>query len=1079
MADGQVVFEISGDSRKVNQTIKEVTGNIQNESKKWDQAADKSAANIEASFSGMVKKIAAGISAAKIGQAILEWGKSAISAASDLAEVQNVVDVTFGDGAKQIESWAKTAGRQFGLTETQAKKFTSTLGAMMKSAGMSGDEIVGMSTDLAGLAADMASFYNLDFETAFQKIRSGISGETEPLKQLGVNMSVANMEAFALEQGITKSFNAMSQSEQTMLRYQYLMKATADAQGDFARTSDGFANATRRVETALETIQTKGGSLLLTVIEPLTSGLATFLEQVTATPEETLLDKVAAIDVDADAKIANIKKVAEEAQGLIDQLGLISGTDAGEAIQKMATGANKLDASSPATWKALAGALTNVNGLQNIFGSSSAAGNIEALAGALSGAEVDTDKAEAWKTFLGALSENAEALTSLTGTSVEETKAWLEGLAEAVNSIDAGDAEAWNKLLTTLVSGFATDTPEGQKFIEGLASQFLAMGSDSETAANGLQALGFSSDQISDKQKEWLRVCKQLVETIPGLSSVINTETGEVTGGIGALERYVDEWKTSQEKLIYWKAFYAKKAALQETQNNLYSLEIEAGGAKVAAERARKAFEEQFGDISQSQRDQWFGDLAMDRPLSGRAKEYTDAWLKLAEVEATATEKADKYNTAAEQSAQVVQDLADQETFLTEKYGELEEAELEAGEAAQDFGGKSTEAWKTATSNAQEAIKALADYVKSVHDATEQSVNGIIKGFDQITKAGDESRRKSSEYASKETELMKQYQSSLKGYLNADGTVNLKKMSDNYDKLSKSEKEAYNALAELHNKQVEVNKSLEAYKPETMAANLQSQIDFMNEYLTNLQTAREMGLSDELLASLSDGSAESAEYLAGLVKDASGAKKVDELYQQVQEKKKGFTDALTEQKLTVDETYQAMVDKAKEAIGEMSLGEEAAGAMGETVSGLATGISEHVSEVSTAVDSILAELNRLNNYGISIDLGTFGAINISLPGFSLNGSHALGLDYVPFNGYLAELHEGEGILTAEENRIWQRFKNGGAASQNVDYEALGGVMRDNVKPGGDVFLDGRVVGSVISKQQANSYRSLQRSGWQS
>ena len=137
---------------------------------------------------------------------------------------------------------------------------------MMKSSGLAGDEIVEMSTDLAGLAADMASFYNLDFDTAFQKIRSGISGETEPLKQLGINMSVANLEAFALTKGITKAFDAMSQGEQTMLRYQYLMQATADAQGDFARTSDGFANASRMLETNLEQLKTNIGAVLLPVI---------------------------------------------------------------------------------------------------------------------------------------------------------------------------------------------------------------------------------------------------------------------------------------------------------------------------------------------------------------------------------------------------------------------------------------------------------------------------------------------------------------------------------------------------------------------------------------------------------------------------------------------------------------------------------------------------------------------------------------------------------------------------------------------------------------------------------------------
>ena len=98
---------------------------------------------------------------------------------------------------------------------------------------------------MVGLAGDMASFYNLDLETAFEKIRSGISGETEPLKQLGINMSVANLEAYALSQGITTAYNEMSQAEQVMLRYNYLMSTTADAQGDFARTQDSYANQTR------------------------------------------------------------------------------------------------------------------------------------------------------------------------------------------------------------------------------------------------------------------------------------------------------------------------------------------------------------------------------------------------------------------------------------------------------------------------------------------------------------------------------------------------------------------------------------------------------------------------------------------------------------------------------------------------------------------------------------------------------------------------------------------------------------------------------------------------------------------
>ena len=210
MADGKVVFQIDGDARGVKTTIKDVTNDIEKESKKWDKAAEQSTGNIEGFFGGMLKGIVGAISAAGIAKLILDWGKAAIQAASDLQEVQNVVDVTFGDSARQIQTWSESAGKQYGLTELQAKKYASTIGAMLKSQGVAHEQMLSMSKDLAGLAADMASFYNLDFDTAFEKIRAGITGETMPLKQLGINMSVANLEAFALEQGITKSYAAMS-----------------------------------------------------------------------------------------------------------------------------------------------------------------------------------------------------------------------------------------------------------------------------------------------------------------------------------------------------------------------------------------------------------------------------------------------------------------------------------------------------------------------------------------------------------------------------------------------------------------------------------------------------------------------------------------------------------------------------------------------------------------------------------------------------------------------------------------------------------------------------------------------------
>lgn len=190
-------------------------------------------------------RLAKAIGLVMIARKALDTIKTGIDYASDLAEVQNVVGVTFGSATEAINSWSKECLAAYGMNEVSAKRYAGTIGAMLKSSGLAGDAIVDMSKDMVGLAGDMASFYNLDLETAFEKIRSGISGETEPLKQLGINMSVANLEAYALSQGITTAYNEMSQAEQVMLRYNYLMSTTADAQGDFARTQDSYANQTR------------------------------------------------------------------------------------------------------------------------------------------------------------------------------------------------------------------------------------------------------------------------------------------------------------------------------------------------------------------------------------------------------------------------------------------------------------------------------------------------------------------------------------------------------------------------------------------------------------------------------------------------------------------------------------------------------------------------------------------------------------------------------------------------------------------------------------------------------------------
>ena len=228
------------------------------------------------SHMGRIKGVIAGALSVT---AIVAFSKSCIELGSDLAEVQNVVDVTFGSMSDKVDQFAKNALTAYGLSETSAKQFTSTMGAMLKSMGLSTQQAFDMGTSLTALSADMASFYNLDAKTAFEKIRSGISGETEPLKQLGINMSVANLEAFALAKGIDKSYDSMTQQEQALLRYNYLLSVTADAQGDFSRTSDGWANQTRILTERFNALRASIGQGLIYALTPVIRVLNQLLER--------------------------------------------------------------------------------------------------------------------------------------------------------------------------------------------------------------------------------------------------------------------------------------------------------------------------------------------------------------------------------------------------------------------------------------------------------------------------------------------------------------------------------------------------------------------------------------------------------------------------------------------------------------------------------------------------------------------------------------------------------------------------------------------------------------------------------
>lgn len=380
-------------------------------------------------------------------KALKGFAEEGIELASDLQEVQNVVDVTFGENNNKIYEFADTAAEKFGLSKYAAQQYSGTMGALFKSSGIT-EGIADMSTAIAGLSADMASFYNLDANTAFEKIRSGISGETEPLKQLGINMSVANLEAYALAQGIEKSYNEMSQAEQVLLRYNYLMTQTADAQGDFARTSDNYANQQRILQMNIETAGAEMGEQLLPAVNELFTMLNKHMPEIREAAKYLGGELADSLEV-----------LTEKAESFIDNGGLEKGIDCliwivdnGDKIITVGTGitallnADKFEKSAKAvggivdslkSFVGLEGGVTSLGGSIASAGTSAvtAASGFSAVAAAMMAAAIAAEAikdvtVDKWYEELDAHEQKINDITDETLAINDETKA-LNKLADA------------------------------------------------------------------------------------------------------------------------------------------------------------------------------------------------------------------------------------------------------------------------------------------------------------------------------------------------------------------------------------------------------------------------------------------------------------------------------------------------------------------------------------------------------------------------------------------------------------------------------------------------------------------------
>ncbi len=288
-----------------------------------------------AQIENKIKSMAATIGLAFSVKELIDFGKRSVDAASDLAEAQNVVDTAFGAMSWKMEQFAATALETYGISELTAKNMGSTYMAMAKGMGVATDAASDMAVTLTGRLSDIMSFYNKTQSEVDTIGRALITGETEPLKAIGVVMTQTNLSAYAMAQGFSKTYAEMSSNEQLLVRYKYFLEQTALAQDDFAKTSEGWANQTRLLSERLNEFTTNLGGVIMNVLTPalqFANEAVTFLndlffggkteEETTAAKNaEAVTDEVTAVGTAADKS----KKKLNNLLSGFDELHIISG----------------------------------------------------------------------------------------------------------------------------------------------------------------------------------------------------------------------------------------------------------------------------------------------------------------------------------------------------------------------------------------------------------------------------------------------------------------------------------------------------------------------------------------------------------------------------------------------------------------------------------------------------------------------------------------------------------------------------------------------------------------------------------
>ena len=238
---------------------------------------EKRTQRLSASLTRAGKALTLGVTAPILGLAAV-----VTKAASDMGESMNAVRVVFGDAGKAVTDFAKTAAAETGLSAVEINNAATTIGAQLQNVGISAEGAAQQAINLTKRAADMASVFNTDVNSALDAIKSGLRGELDPLEKFGVGLSAVAVKAHAVESGLIAAGEEMTDQQKVVARLGLLFEQTAGTAGDFVNTSDSLANSTRILKADLANAAAELGQQLLPIATELVGKLRELLERFTA-----------------------------------------------------------------------------------------------------------------------------------------------------------------------------------------------------------------------------------------------------------------------------------------------------------------------------------------------------------------------------------------------------------------------------------------------------------------------------------------------------------------------------------------------------------------------------------------------------------------------------------------------------------------------------------------------------------------------------------------------------------------------------------------------------------------------------